>query len=53
MTERKAGAGLINRKEGHMDQRKSEFVEPEVVAHKQKLADITAGPVGYVAPDAT
>jgi hypothetical protein len=36
-----------------MDQRKSEFVEPEVVAHEQKLADITAGPVGYVSPDAT
>jgi hypothetical protein len=30
-----------------MDQGKKEFVEPELIKHEDKLADVTAGLNGY------
>jgi hypothetical protein len=30
-----------------MTERKAEFVEPELVKYPEKLADLTAGAVGY------
>jgi hypothetical protein len=36
-----------------MTERKAEFVEPELVKYHEKLADLTAGAVGYNTDDAS
>lgn len=36
-----------------MDQTREQFVEPEIIKHEEKMADVTTSPVGYGTDDAT
>jgi hypothetical protein len=35
-----------------MEEAKKEFIEPELVKHEEKLADVTAGRPGYTSDSA-
>jgi len=36
-----------------MQEQREEFVEPEIIKHQEKLADVTLVPVGYTDTDLT
>jgi hypothetical protein len=45
------GRDTRNRMEDLMEERKPEFIEPELVKFEEKLAEITGGSIGYLVDD--